>query len=54
MVDHVSGQKYCETTFPIIFSNLVTKIDVYFLKYLIYVGGNKEMGQIYPNESKST
>ncbi|CAI8583014.1 unnamed protein product [Vicia faba] len=30
-----------------------TKRDVYFLKYPIYVGGNRGRGQIYPDGSKS-
>jgi len=29
------------------------KKDAHFLKYLIYVGGNRGRGQIYPNGSKS-
>ncbi|CAL0310706.1 unnamed protein product [Lupinus luteus] len=30
-----------------------TKRDVHFLKYPIYVGGNRGRGQIYPDGSKS-
>nr|GEV85750.1 PSII 47 kDa protein, chloroplastic [Tanacetum cinerariifolium] len=48
----VPGQKYSETTFPILSSDPATKKDTY-LKYPICVGGNKGRGQIYPNRSQS-
>ncbi|KAI3847239.1 hypothetical protein MKX03_029719 [Papaver bracteatum] len=43
VIGPVLGQKYSEITF----------LNVYFLKYPIYVGGNKGRGQIYPDRSKS-
>nr|YP_010947794.1 cytochrome f [Oplopanax japonicus]YP_011031575.1 cytochrome f [Oplopanax elatus]QIQ27028.1 cytochrome f [Oplopanax horridus]WMH04810.1 cytochrome f [Oplopanax japonicus]WMH04897.1 cytochrome f [Oplopanax japonicus]WMH05071.1 cytochrome f [Oplopanax japonicus]WMH05332.1 cytochrome f [Oplopanax japonicus] len=47
------GQKYSEITFPILSPDPATKKDVRFLKYPIYVGGNRGRGQIYPDGSKS-
>ncbi|GER47753.1 apocytochrome f [Striga asiatica] len=47
------GQKYSEITFPILSPDPTTKKDVHFLKYPIYVGGNRGRGQIYPDGSKS-
>nr|KYP36749.1 Apocytochrome f [Cajanus cajan] len=49
----VPGQKYNEITFPILSPDPATKRDVHFLKYPIYVGGNRGRGQIYPDGSKS-
>ncbi|KAL2922102.1 Cytochrome f [Bienertia sinuspersici] len=49
----VPGQKYSEITFPILSPDPDSKKDVHFLKYPIYVGGNKGRGQIYPDGSKS-
>ncbi|KAI3894595.1 hypothetical protein MKX03_036665 [Papaver bracteatum] len=43
VIGPVPGQKYSEITF----------LNVHFLKYPIYVGGNKGRGQIYPDRSKS-
>nr|YP_010601099.1 cytochrome f [Clematis otophora]WAL35169.1 cytochrome f [Clematis otophora] len=53
VIGPVPGQKYSEITFPILSPDPVTKKDVYFLKYPIYVGGNRGRGQIYPDGSKS-
>lgn len=53
MVGPVPGQKYSEITFPILSPNPATERDVHFLKYPIYVGGNRGRGQIYPDGSKS-
>ncbi|CAN6440844.1 unnamed protein product [Victoria cruziana] len=49
----VHGQKYNEIIFPILSPDPATKKEVYFLKYLIYIGGNRGRGQIYPDGSKS-
>ncbi|KAH0851511.1 LOW QUALITY PROTEIN: hypothetical protein HID58_094689, partial [Brassica napus] len=49
----VPGQKYSEITFPILAPDPATNKDVHFLKYPIYVGGNRGRGQIYPDGSKS-
>jgi apocytochrome f len=53
VIGPVLGQKYSEVTFPILSPDLATKKDVHFLKYPIYVGGNRGRGQIYPDSSKS-
>uniref|UniRef100_A0AAU6QBX3 Cytochrome f n=1 Tax=Komaroffia diversifolia TaxID=555468 RepID=A0AAU6QBX3_9MAGN len=53
VIGPVPGQKYSQITFPILSPDPVTKKDVYFLKYPIYVGGNRGRGQIYPDGSKS-
>uniref|UniRef100_K4BZL1 Cytochrome f n=1 Tax=Solanum lycopersicum TaxID=4081 RepID=K4BZL1_SOLLC len=45
----VPGKKYSEITFPILSPDPATKKDVHFLKYPIYVGGNRGRGQIYPD-----
>ncbi|KAL0912898.1 hypothetical protein M5K25_016312 [Dendrobium thyrsiflorum] len=49
----VPGQKYSEIVFPILSPDPATKKDVHFLKYPIYIGGNRGRGQIYPDGSKS-
>ncbi|KAB1202452.1 Apocytochrome f [Morella rubra] len=53
VIGPVPGQKYSEVTFPILSPDPATKRDVHFLKYPIYVGGNRGRGQIYPDGSKS-
>jgi len=53
VVGPVPGKKYSEITFPILSPDPTTKRDVHFLKYPIYVGGNRGRGQIYLDESKS-
>ncbi|KAK7231358.1 hypothetical protein RIF29_48372 [Crotalaria pallida] len=53
VVGPVPGQKYSEITFPILSPDPATNRDVHFLKYPIYVGGNRGRGQIYPDGSKS-
>ncbi|XBH73017.1 hypothetical protein VPH35_100192 [Triticum aestivum] len=49
----VPGKKYSEIVFPILSPDPATKKDAHFLKYPIYVGGNRGRGQIYPDGSKS-
>ena len=53
VVGPVPGQKYSEITFPILSPDPATKKEAHFLKYPIYVGGNRGRGQIYPDGSKS-
>ncbi|CAN6446933.1 unnamed protein product [Victoria cruziana] len=53
VVGLVPGQKYNEIVFPILSLDPATKKEIYFLKYPIYVGGNRGRCQIYPNGSKS-
>nr|YP_009825995.1 cytochrome f [Wolffia globosa]QIV68185.1 cytochrome f [Wolffia globosa] len=53
VVGPVPGQKYREIVFPILSPDPATNKDAHFLKYPIYVGGNRGRGQIYPDGSKS-
>lgn len=53
VIGPVPGQKYSEITFPILAPDPATNKEVHFLKYPIYVGGNRGRGQIYPDGSKS-
>jgi apocytochrome f len=53
VIGPVPGQKYSEIVFPILSPDPTTRKDVNFLKYPIYVGGNRGRGQIYPNGNKS-
>nr|AKF00370.1 cytochrome f [Reinhardtia gracilis] len=53
VIGPVPGQKYSEIAFPILSPDPATRKDVHFLKYPIYVGGNRGRGQIYPDGSKS-
>ncbi|KAJ6795726.1 cytochrome f [Iris pallida] len=53
VIGPIPGQKYSEIIFPIFSPDPTTKKDVHFLKYPMFVGGNMERGQIYPDGSKS-
>nr|WAJ53570.1 cytochrome f [Philotheca pinoides] len=53
VIGPVPGPKYSEITFPILSPNPATNKDAHFLKYPIYVGGNRGRGQIYPDGNKS-
>nr|YP_010891216.1 PetA [Peperomia latifolia]WJK72666.1 PetA [Peperomia latifolia] len=53
VIGPVPGQKYREIFFPILSPDPVATKDAHFLKYPIYVGGNRGRGQIYPDGSKS-
>ena len=48
VVGPVPGKKYSEMTFPILSPKTAP-----FLKYPIYLGGNRGRGQVYPDGSKS-
>ncbi|KAG6540211.1 hypothetical protein Mapa_018503 [Marchantia paleacea] len=48
-----SGKKYSEMVFPILSPDPATNKEAHFLKYPIYVGGNRGRGQIYPDGSKN-
>ncbi|KAH7388145.1 hypothetical protein KP509_16G060400 [Ceratopteris richardii] len=52
VVGPVCGKLYNEIVFLILSPNPDTNKDVHFLKYPIYVGGNRGRGQIYPDGSK--
>jgi|TARA_B110000259_G_scaffold111257_1_gene127117 apocytochrome f len=53
VVGPIPGKTYSEMTFPILSPDPATNKDVYFLKYPIYLGGNRGRGQIYPTGEKS-
>nr|YP_009695470.1 cytochrome f [Neocheiropteris palmatopedata]QEJ81702.1 cytochrome f [Neocheiropteris palmatopedata] len=53
VVGPVPGKLYSEITFPILSPDPGTNREAHFLKYPIYVGGNRGRGQIYPDGSRS-
>ena len=53
VVGPVPGKKYQEMVFPILAPNPRTEKGVNYLKYPIYLGGNRGRGQVYPDGSKS-
>jgi apocytochrome f len=53
VVGPVPGIKYQEIVFPILAPNPEVDKGVNYLKYPIYLGGNRGRGQVYPDGSKS-
>jgi len=53
VIGPVPGKKYSEMVFPILAPDPVTNKSVSYLKYPIYIGGNRGRGQVYPDGSKS-
>nr|YP_009237979.1 apocytochrome f of cytochrome b6/f complex [Pseudomuriella schumacherensis]AMO01405.1 apocytochrome f of cytochrome b6/f complex [Pseudomuriella schumacherensis] len=53
VVGPVPGNKYSEMTVPLLSPDPATNKTVSFLKYPIYLGGNRGRGQVYPDGSKS-
>jgi apocytochrome f len=53
VVGPVPGKTYSEMVFPILSPDPAKNKEVYFLKYPIYVGGNRGRGQVYPTGEKS-
>ena len=53
VVGPVPGQKYSEMTFPILAPDPKNDKNISYLKYPIYVGGNRGRGQVYADGSKS-
>nr|YP_009668075.1 cytochrome f [Frullania nodulosa]QCW58850.1 cytochrome f [Frullania nodulosa] len=53
VIGPVPGKKYSEIVFPILSPDPVTDKEAHYLKYPIYVGGNRGRGQIYPDGNKS-
>jgi apocytochrome f len=53
VVGPVPGKKYQEMVFPILVPNPETEKRVNYLKYPVYLGGNRGRGQVYPDGSKS-
>lgn len=53
VVGPVAGKKYTEMVFPILSPDPAKNKSISFLKYPIYIGGNRGRGQVYPDGSKS-
>jgi len=53
VVGPVPGKKYSEMVIPILSPDPTTNKNVSFLKYPLYLGGNRGRGQVYPDGSKS-
>jgi apocytochrome f len=53
VVGPVPGKKYSEMVIPILSPDPGTDKNVSYLKYPIYLGGNRGRGQVYPDGSKS-
>jgi len=53
VVGPVPGKKYSDMTFPVLSPDPSKNKNVSYLKYPIYLGGNRGRGQIYPDGSKS-
>jgi len=53
VVGPIPGKKYSEMVFPILAPDPTTNKSVSYLKYPIYLGGNRGRGQVYPDGSKS-
>jgi apocytochrome f len=60
--NHTAGKKnilvvgqfwYSEMVVPLLSPDPATNKNVSYLKYPIYVGGNRGRGQVYPDGSKS-
>jgi len=53
VVGPVPGKKYSEMVIPILSPDPTTNKNISYLKYPIYLGGNRGRGQVYPDGSKS-
>nr|YP_009667910.1 cytochrome f [Radula japonica]QCW58685.1 cytochrome f [Radula japonica] len=53
VIGPVPGKKYSEIVFPILSPNPSIDKEAHFLKYPIYVGGNRGRGQLYPDGNRS-
>ena len=53
VVGPVPGKTYSEMVIPILSPDPATNKNVSYLKYPIYLGGNRGRGQVYPDGSKS-
>nr|AND48479.1 apocytochrome f of cytochrome b6/f complex [Flatbergium sericeum] len=53
VVGPVPGKKYSEIVSPLLSPDPSANKEAHFLKYPIYVGGNRGRGQIYPDGSRS-
>lgn len=53
VIGPVPGKQHSEMVFPILSPDPAKDSKVSYLKYPIYVGGNRGRGQVYPDGSKS-
>lgn len=53
VIGPIPGKKYDEIVFPILSPDPAKDKNIHFLKYPIFVGGNRGRGQVYPDGSKS-
>ena len=53
VVGPIPGKKYSEMVFPILSPDPAKNKSVSYLKYPLYLGGNRGRGQVYPDGSKS-
>jgi apocytochrome f len=53
VVGPVPGKQYQSITFPILAPDPEVEKEVNYLKYPVYLGGNRGRGQVYPDGSKS-
>jgi apocytochrome f len=53
VVGPIAGEKNQEIIFPILSPDPAKQKDVFFVKYPIYVGGNRGRGQVYPTGEKT-
>lgn len=53
VIGPVAGKQYNEMVFPILSPDPSKNTKIAYLKYPIYVGGNRGRGQVYPDGSKS-
>lgn len=53
VVGPIAGEKNQDIVFPILSPDPATNKNVFFVKYPIYVGGNRGRGQLYPTGDKT-
>ena len=53
VVGPIAGEKNQEIIFPILSPDPATNKNVFFVKYPIFVGGNRGRGQVYPTGDKT-
>jgi apocytochrome f len=53
IVGPLPGEEYQEIVFPVLSPNPAADKKIHFGKYLVYVGGNRGRGQVYPTGEKS-
>ena len=53
VVGPIAGEKNQEIVFPILSPDPSTNKNVFFVKYPIFVGGNRGRGQVYPTGDKT-